>query len=75
MKAFATFKTEIWCMKLAYIDKLAKVNNGVMYLLVLQDLFDRTVDSKGLKTKDSQKTVPAFPTVITRKESSQKIFF
>ena len=29
MRAFARFKNEIWCMDLAYADKLAKDNNGV----------------------------------------------
>ena len=47
MKAFARFKYEIRCMDLAYADKLAKDNNGVKYLLVRQDLIDRTVDAKG----------------------------
>ena len=50
MKAFATFRNESWCMDLAYVDKLAKDNNCVKYLLVRQDLFDRTVDAKGIKT-------------------------
>ena len=49
MKAFARFENEIWCMDLAYVDKLAKDKNGVKYLLVRQDLFDRTVDAKGMK--------------------------
>ena len=53
MKAFARFKNEIWGVDLAYVDKLANYNNGVKYLLVHQDLFDRTVDAKGIKTKDS----------------------
>ena len=52
MKAFARFKNEIWSMDLAYVDKLAKDDNGVKYLLVRQNLFDRTVDAKGMKTKD-----------------------
>ena len=64
-KAFARFKNEIWCMDLAYVDKLAKNNNGVKYLLVRQDLFDRTVDAKWMKTKDSKETVRAFLTMIT----------
>ena len=51
MRAFARFKNEIWCMDLAYVDKLAKENNGVKYLLVRQDLFDRTVNAKGMKTR------------------------
>ena len=43
-------------MDLAYAHKLAKSNNGVKYLLVRQDLFDRTADAKGKKTKDSKET-------------------
>ena len=39
----------------AYVDKLAKDNNGVKYLLDFQDLFDRTVHAKGNKSKDSEK--------------------
>ena len=60
MKAIARFKNEIWFLDLPYVDKLAKDNNGVKYLVVRQDLFDRTVDAKGMKTKDSKETVRAF---------------
>ena len=60
MRAFARFRNEIWCMDLAYVDKLAKEKNGVKYLLVRQDLFNRTVNAKGIKTKDSQETVKVF---------------
>ena len=67
MKAFARFKNEIWCMDSAYVDKLAKDNNGVKYLLVLQDLFDRTINAKGMKSKDSKETVRAFLSMITKK--------
>ena len=38
--AFARFKNEIWCMDLAYVDKLAKEDNGLKYLLVPQVLLD-----------------------------------
>ena len=74
MKAFARFKSEIWCMDLAYVVKLAKENNGVKYLLVRQDLFDRTVDAKGMKTKDSKETVRAFLTMITKKNRPKKVW-
>ena len=67
MTAFARFRNEIWCMDLAYVDKLAKENNGVKNLLVRQDLFDRTVNAKGMKTKDSQETVKAFSSMITKR--------
>ena len=67
MRAFARFRNEIWCMDLAYVGKLAKKNNGLKYLLVRQDLFDRTVKAKGMKTKDSQETLKAFSSTITKK--------
>ena len=74
MKAFARFKIENWCMDLAYVDKLPKVNNGVKYLLVRHDLFDRTVDSKGMKRKDSKETVRALLNMITKKNRPKKVW-
>ena len=74
MKAFARFKNEIWCIDLAYVDKLAKDNNGVKYILVRQDLFDRTVDAKGMKTKDSKETVRSFLSMITKKNRPEKLW-
>ena len=58
----------------AYVDKLAKDNNGVKYLLVRQDLFDRTVDAKGMKTIDSKETVKTFSKLITKKNRPKKIW-
>ena len=73
MKAFARFKNGIWCMDLAYVDKLAINSNGVKYFLFPQDLFDRTVDAEGMKTKDSKETVRAFLTMITKKIDPKKL--
>ena len=61
-------------MDLAYADKLAKKNNGVKYLLVRQDLFDRSVNAKRKKTKDSQEPVKAFSSIITKKKRPKKIW-
>ena len=72
MKAFARFENEIRCMDLAYVDKLAKDKNGLKYLLVRQDLFDRNVDAKGTKTKSCKETVREFLTMITRKNRPKK---
>ena len=58
-------------MDLPYVDKLAK-DNGIKYLLVRQDLFDRTVDARGM-TKDSKETLRAFLTMITKKNRPKKI--
>ena len=74
MRAFARVRNEIWCMDLAYVDKLAKENNGVKYLLVRRDLFDRTVNAKEMKTKDSQETVKAFSSMIKERNRRKKIF-
>ena len=74
MRAFARFRNEILCIDLAYVDKLAKENNGVKYLLVRQDLFDRTVNATGMKTRDSQETVKAFSSMITKRNRPKKIW-
>ena len=64
--AFARFRNKIWCMNLAHVDKMAKENNSVKSLLVSQDLFDGTVNAKGMKTRESQETVKAFSSMITK---------
>ena len=74
IRAFARFRKGIWCMDLAYVDKLAEENNGVKYLLVREDLFDRTVKAKEMKTKDSQETVKAFSCMITKNNRPKKIW-
>ena len=71
--AFAIFKSESWHMDLAYVDKIAKDINGVKYVLVRKDLFDRTVDEKRMKTKDSKETIRAFLNMIKRNGSTQDI--
>ena len=53
MRAFSRFRNEIWCIDLAHLDKLAKENYGVKYLLVRQYLFVRAVKAKGIETKGS----------------------
>ena len=74
MKAIVRFRNEIWCMDLAYVDKLAKNNNGVEYFLVRQDLFDRTVDAKGMTTRESKETVRPFLIMITKKNRTGKFW-
>ena len=74
MRVFARFTNEIRCMDIAYVDKMARENNGVKCFLVLrQDLFDRAVNAKGLKTKDSQETVKAFSSMITKRNRREKV--
>ena len=58
-------------MDYAFVDKLAKENNGVTYLLNRLHLFDRTVDATGLKTKDSKETLKTFSTIILKTNPPQ----
>ena len=74
MRAFARFRNETWCMDIAYVVELAKENNGVKYLLVRQDFFDRIVNAEGMKTNDSQETVKAFSSMITKRNRPKKIW-
>ena len=67
LKAFARIKHEVCSMALAYVDKLAKINNGVYYLPVRQDLPDATIVTNGTKTKDSKESVRSFLTMITKR--------
>ena len=76
MKPFARFKNEIWCMNLAYVDKLSKNFNSVKYLPDRQDMFDRAADAKGMKmkTKDSNGTVRAFLTMTTERKWPKNVW-
>ena len=73
MRAFARFRNEIWWTDLAYVDNLAEENDGVKYLPVRQDLFDNTVNAKGMKTKDSRETLKTFLSMITKTNWSKRI--
>ena len=66
-------KNEIWGLNLAYVDKLAKNNNSVKYVIVPQDLFDGTVDAKKKENKRFRKTVTASLTNIIKKNRPEKI--
>ena len=74
MRAFARFRNETWCMDFAYVDILAKENDGVKYLLVRQDLFNRTINAEGMKTKTSQETLKAFSSMITKRNRPKRIW-
>ena len=56
MNAFAGLKKEVWCSDLSCVHEPAKVDNGVMFSLARQELFNRTAASKrkNQTTKRSQ---------------------
>ena len=64
---------EIWSMDLAFVDKLAKYNRGIKYLLVAVDVLSRYVRMEPLKSKDAKETALALKKMI-RKKQPEKIW-
>ena len=64
---------EIWSVDLAYVDKLAKYNRNVKYLLVAVDCLSRYLRVEPLKTKYATETASAFKKMIKNKQP-QKVW-
>ena len=73
INAFARIKNKIWCMDLAYVDKLTKDNDGVKFLLLRQDLLIRTVDAKENKTKTQKKQSRKFQKRLPKRRKQKKL--
>ena len=56
-----------WSLDLAYVDKIAKYNRGVQYLLVAVDCLSRYLRVEPLKTKYAKETTEAFKKMIKTK--------
>ena len=74
MRASVRLRNESCCIDLVYVDKMAKESNGVKFLLLRQDLLDRNVNAKGMKTKDSNENVKAFSSKFTKSIRPKKIW-
>ena len=59
---------EIWSLDLAYVDKLAKYNRGVRYLLAAVNCLSRYLRVEPLKTKYAKETTEAFKKMIKTKQ-------
>ena len=68
LKVIAFDINEIWSVDLAYVDKLAKYNNGIKYLLVAVDVLSRYVRVETMKSKDANETKRAFTRMIKNKK-------
>ena len=60
-------------MDLASVDKLAKEIIGVEYLLVRQDLFDRTVNAKRNENKRFSRNCESLFIHDYKKDSTKKV--
>ena len=72
LPAFAKRINEIWCLDLAFMDKLSDTNNGVKYLLVCVDVFSRFVRVQPMKSKYSTDAVVAFKKMLRKKVCPRK---
>ena len=66
LKTIAYRINEIWSVDLAYVDKLAKYNGGVMYLLVAVDVLSRYVRVQPLKDKTAKCTLAGFKKMLKK---------
>ena len=60
LKAVAYRINEIWSVDVAYMDKIAKHNNGVEYLLVAVDVLSRYLIVQPMKALYAKDAVEAF---------------
>ena len=64
LKVIVNDLNEIWSVDLAFVDKFAKYNSGVKYLLVAVDCLSRYPRVEPLKTKYATETAEAFKKMI-----------
>ena len=68
LKVFVKDINEIWSLDLAHVDKLAKFNRNIKYLLVAVDCLSRYSRVETLKTKCATETTEAFQKMIKNKQ-------
>ena len=64
LKVIAYDINEIWSLDVAYVDKLAKYNNGVKYLLVAVDVLSRYLRVVPMRSKSAPDAAKAFKKMI-----------
>ena len=73
LKVIVNDLNEIWSVDLAFVDKLAKYNKGVKYLLFAVDCLSRYLRVEPLKTKYATETAEAFKKMINIKFGSMMV--
>ena len=68
LKVIVNYLNEIWSVDLAFVDKLAKYNSGVIYLLVAVDCLSRYLRVEPLKTKYATEIAEVFKKMIKHKQ-------
>ena len=68
LKVFVKDINEIWSLDLSHVDKLAKYNRNIKYLLVAVDCLSRFLRVEPLKTKYATEAAEAFKKMIKNKQ-------
>ena len=58
---------EIWSIDVAYVDKLAKYNHGVKYLLVAVGVLSRKLRVEPMRSKSAEETAKSFARMTKKK--------
>ena len=73
LKVIACDINEIWSIDVAYVDKLAKYNEGVKDLLVAVDVLSRYLQVSPMRSKSAEETAGTFTKMI-EKQKPQKVW-
>ena len=68
LKVFVKDINEIWSLDLVHVDKLAKYNRNIKYLLVAVDCLSRYLRVEPMKTKYATEAAEAFKKMIKNKQ-------
>ena len=74
LKVVAYRINEIWSIDVAYVDKLAKYNKDVKYLLVAVDVLSRYLRVQPMKNKYAKTAVEAFKNMLKSKKVPEKVW-
>ena len=74
LPAVAKRINEIWCLNLAFMDKLSEFNNGVKYLLICVVVFFRLVRVQSMKSNYASDAVAAFKKLLRMNTKSDRVW-
>ena len=72
-KIYAHEIDSLWEADLAFVQDLAKENDGVNYLLVVTDVFSKFLWVRSMKNKQARSLVQAFDSILSEKRKPEKL--
>ena len=72
-KAYAPEIDSLWKVDLAFVQDVAKENDGVNYLLVVIDVFSKYVWVRPMKNKTARSLLEAFDSILSEGRKREKL--